>query len=234
MASLARETARETLYVAGLDTSLSKAQLREALFYRFSRYGQVVDVVCMKRQRRLRGQAWVVFRDTSDATRALAGAQGKMLLGRRMRLDFARVKSNATAVRDGTWLPVSARGEGCGADGKPSKSVADLAPLMPRTQTAFLVIRDLPPEANEAAMAALFGQYKGFLGVKRGVKGEVEEHPAAASDGTNDVGMSAATPAGTSNAFTIEFSSASNAAIAQRGLSGFKLTPTDVLDIEFI
>ena len=62
MASLARETARETLYVAGLDTSLPKSQLREALFYRFSRYGQVVDVVCMKRQRRLRGQAWVVFR----------------------------------------------------------------------------------------------------------------------------------------------------------------------------
>ena len=47
--------------MAGLDTSLPKSQLREALFYRFSRYGQVVDVVCMKRQRRLRGQAWVVF-----------------------------------------------------------------------------------------------------------------------------------------------------------------------------
>jgi U2 small nuclear ribonucleoprotein B'' len=228
MAAMARETARETLYVAGLDTSLAKAQLREALFLRFSRYGQVVDVVCMKRQRRLRGQAWVVFRSTSDAARALAGAQGKMMLGRRMRLDFAKVKSNATAVRDGTWLPAGARREGCGADGKPPRSVADLVPLMPRAQTAFWLVQDLPTEANEAAIAALFGQYKGFLGVKQ--KKE-NGGGAAGQEQEEDVDMNAAAE---SNAFTIEFSSPANAATAQRGLSGFKLTPTDVLDIEFV
>ena len=77
MASLARETARETLYVAGLDTSLPKSQLREALFYRFSRYGQVVDVVCMKRQRRLRGQAWVC-----SAARATLPGHWLVLRGR--------------------------------------------------------------------------------------------------------------------------------------------------------
>ena len=122
-----------------------------------------------------------------------------------------------------------------GADGKPSKSVADLTPLMPRTQTAFLLIRDLPPQANEAAMAALFGQYKGSPWCEAGHQNSRERATSSSFRRYRRRGhMSAATPAGESNAFTIEFSSASNAAVAQRGLSGFKLTPTDVLDIEFI
>ena len=231
-----RETARETLYVAGLDTSISKKQMREALFYRFSRYGPVVDVVCMKRQRRLRGQAWVVFRTTTDAARALKEAQGKMMLGRRMRLDFARVKSNATAVRDGTWLPVSARPEGCGADGKPPRSVEDLTPLIPKAPTASLFVRDLPSEANEVVIAALFGQYKGFLGVQKA--GSSDKLVSQAHSTQEDVDMTdTSTPpsqASSLNAFTIEFSSTANASIAQRSLNGFKLTPTDILEIEFV
>ena len=102
-----------------------------------------------------------------------------------------------------------------------------MAPLMPKAQTAFLLVQDLPSEANEAAMAALFGQYKGFLGVKQ-KKGTGE----TGGEGGEEVVMDAA--GAKSNAFTIEFSSPANAATAQRALSGFKLTPTDVLDIEFI
>lgn len=233
---MARETARETLYVAGLDTSISKKQMREALFYRFSRYGPVIDVVCMKRQRRLRGQGWVVFRTTTDAARALKEAQGKMMLGRRMRLDFARVKSNATAVRDGTWLPVSARREGCGADGKPPRSVEDLTPLMPKARTASLFVRDLPSEANEAVIAALFGQYKGFLGVQKA--GNSDRLVNEARETQEDVEMMESdthhSQVSALNAFTIEFSSSANASTAQRSLNGFKLTPTDILEIEFV
>ena len=41
----------------------------------FSRFGQILDIICCKTYR-LRGQAWIVFNDIPSATSALRTMQG--------------------------------------------------------------------------------------------------------------------------------------------------------------
>ena len=202
-----------TVHVGNLDTKTSKRQLKEALYYRFARYGIVVDIVVMKRQQRLRGQAWVVFLSVDAATRCIQESQGKLLLGRKMKLAYARKKSNATAERDGTWIPVRSRPESTGADGKREINVrGEEAPQKGAPQTSSkLLVRDLPENATEEAMTALFGQFGQFLSVKKiDDDGDKESHD-----------------------MMVEFGTSAAANVAYRNLNGFRLTPTDLLEMEF-
>jgi len=216
MTSMAQQ--RPTIYCSNLDTSTSKPQLKEALFYRFARYGTVVDVVVMKRQKRLRGQAWVVFLTIDSASRCLQDAQGKLLLGRKMKLAYASKKSNATAERDGTWIPTHKRPENTGADGKEELNKRKEGDSNSETsqESSKLIVRDLPENATVEAITALFGQYNQFLSVK-----------LANEDGEEDDNE-------TNRNMLVEFGTSNAANVAYRNLNGFRLTPTDVLEMEFV
>ena len=194
-----------TVHVGNLDTSTPKRQLKEALFYRFARYGTVIDVVVMKRQKRLRGQAWVVFLSVGGASKCIQDAQGKLLLGRKMRLAYANKKSNATAERDGTWIPVRSRPKNAGADGKMNLGQQQGVQETSK-ETTKILLRDLPENATEDAMNALFGQFGQFLSLK-----QVEK-----------------------DSMIVEFGTANAANVAYKNLTGFRLTPTDVLEMEFV
>ena len=60
---------RETDLLCGL------AELKKCLYTIFSQFGKIIDVVALKTYR-LRGQAWVVFADTTGSTNALRSMQG--------------------------------------------------------------------------------------------------------------------------------------------------------------
>jgi len=210
------QQAQPTVYVSNLDTTTSKPQLKEALFYRFARYGTVVDVVVMKRQKRLRGQAWVVFLAVDAAAKCIQDAQGKLLLGRKMKLAFARKKSNATAERDGTWLPVHARPEKTGADGRPEINTNTSSSNNNTKETSKLLVRDLPPQATVEAITALFGQFAQFLSATLQADSEGDDEEESCRN------------------MLVEFGTSSAANVAYRNLNGFRLTPTDVLEMEFL
>lgn len=85
----------QTLHVGNLDDKVSKNELRRTLYEYFTQFGLVTDVVAVKSERG-RGQAFVVFDDVVIADSARRATEGKMLYGKRMRVQFAR--SNSFAV----------------------------------------------------------------------------------------------------------------------------------------
>ena len=218
-----------TIHVGNLCTSTPKRQLKEALFYRFARYGTVIDVVVMKRQKRLRGQAWVVFLQVNAAAVCIQDAQGKLLLGRKMKLAYAKKKSNATAERDGTWVAPHSRPKDTGADGQGEISVNKERPQQEGTSnestSSTLVIHDLPENATVEAMTALFGQFAQFLSVKKIDNDDNED------DGEMDAKKDEKDE---QNTMHVEFGTSNAANVAYRNLNGFRLTPTDVLEMEFL
>lgn len=84
-----------------LEERIKPEQLREALTEIFSEYGTVIDLVA-KRNLKAKGQAFVVFEDTEAATKAIEEVQGFELFEKPMHLDYARTKSDATVLKDGT------------------------------------------------------------------------------------------------------------------------------------
>ncbi|GAA5902243.1 hypothetical protein JCM6882_000483 [Rhodosporidiobolus microsporus] len=85
-----------TLYVSGLNFStVKKDELRRSLYVLFSTYGKVLDVV-HSREGKVRGSAWVVFRDLASSTAAMRGLDGESFYGKGLRISYAKSTSYAT------------------------------------------------------------------------------------------------------------------------------------------
>ena len=84
---------RQTLYIKNLDEKLHPNRLRELLYYSFSRYGPVLDIICV-RNIKLRGQAWVVFQDVATATLAKTKLEGFTLNGQAIDINYAKTTSD--------------------------------------------------------------------------------------------------------------------------------------------
>ncbi|GAA6041872.1 hypothetical protein JCM8097_004520 [Rhodosporidiobolus ruineniae] len=85
-----------TLYLSGLNYSVApKQELRRSLYSLFSTYGKVLDVV-HSREQRVRGSAWVVFRDLASSTAAMRALDGESFYGKGLRISYAKGTSYAT------------------------------------------------------------------------------------------------------------------------------------------
>merc|ERR1712113_298339 len=51
-----------------------------------------------------RGQAWIVFKETSSATNSLKSLQGFPFYNKPMRINYAKTKSDVVAKTDGTYV----------------------------------------------------------------------------------------------------------------------------------
>ncbi|KAI0489568.1 hypothetical protein F4859DRAFT_157184 [Xylaria cf. heliscus] len=99
----------QTLYVTNLPSAkINKGDLKTALYLLFSTYGPVLDVIALKTAK-MRGQAHIVFRDTHAATQAMRSLDGFHFLGKELKIQYAKSKSDTIAKLDGTYkLPGSA------------------------------------------------------------------------------------------------------------------------------
>ena len=90
-------TASNTIYLRNIPDSVSKNQLKQSLYELSSEYGVVIDIVALKTER-MRGQAFVVFRDEVVASRALQGLDGFSFYGNKLVAQYARKPSQATMI----------------------------------------------------------------------------------------------------------------------------------------
>jgi U2 small nuclear ribonucleoprotein B'' len=74
---------RARLYVSNLPDKLPKTDLRRNLYFLFTGYGPVLDVNAAKTTK-MRGQAFVVFRDVNAAAQAMRSLQGFEFFGKEM------------------------------------------------------------------------------------------------------------------------------------------------------
>lgn len=64
-----------TIYINNLNEKVQKEELKKSLYAIFSQFGQILDIVALKTLK-MRGQAFVIFKEIQSATNALRSMQG--------------------------------------------------------------------------------------------------------------------------------------------------------------
>lgn len=67
-----------TIYINNLNEKIKKDELKKSLYAIFSQFGQILDIVALKTLK-MRGQAFVIFKEIGSATNALRTMQGKFI-----------------------------------------------------------------------------------------------------------------------------------------------------------
>jgi len=214
----------QTVYVANLNESVNKQELRRSLYSLCSQFGRIMDVVALK-TRKMRGQAFIVFADIDSATQAKRTLNAFQFYGRPMRCDYARGKSHAVMKEDGTFgkpekkkeaKPKAAKADkpkaiaAAAADGEMDTADAP-EPVKPVVQenppNSILFLSNLPDETTDTMIEMLFQQLDGFKEVRQ-------------VDGRPDIAF-------------VEYESEDQAANAKDTLQNFKITPQNFMAIAF-
>ena len=65
------------------------SELKKSLYAIFSQFGQIMDIVALKNLK-MRGQAFVIFKEINSASTALKSMQGFPFYDKPMRIAYAR------------------------------------------------------------------------------------------------------------------------------------------------
>lgn len=214
----------QSLYINHLNEKVKKEELKKSLYAIFSQFGAILDIVALKTLK-MRGQAFVVFKDISSATNALRSMQGFPFYDKPMHISYAKGKSDAVAKEDGTYKPrmkkqveeeettttTKAAGKKSGTaekSGAPhGKSASSGQPTGREAPNKILFLTNLPTETNEMMLTMLFNQFPGFK--------EVRLVP-----GRSDIAF-------------VEFINEVQSSEARHSLQGFKITPNNAMKIAY-
>jgi len=220
----------QTIYINNLNERIKKEEIRKSLYAMFSQFGTVLDVVALKTLK-MRGQAFVVFKDIPSATRAMRSMQNFPFYDKPMRIQFAKGKSDIIAKIDGTYVEkikkktnekrkateeaVDASKKSKKSDQKPEKKKTDkkeegsAAHLQPKQQppNKILFVENLPEQTTDLMLSMLFQQFPGFKEVRM--------------------------VSGKSGIAFVEFESEIEAGVALNGLQHFKITQTHLMVISY-
>lgn len=224
----------QTIYINNLNEKVKKEELKKALYAIFNQFGSILDVVALKTLK-MRGQAFIVFKDIPSATNALRSMQGFPFYDKPMRIAYCKSKSDAVAKLDGTFVPRDKKRRERRDDTRkrPVKQLRQSVPIIPQAQpmqippqqqqqvpmmqvpsrpapevpNQILFLSNLPDETTEIMLSMLFQQFDGYK--------EVRLVP-----GRHDIAF-------------VEFENATQATKAKETLNGFKITPSNAMTITF-
>ncbi|XP_014216743.1 U1 small nuclear ribonucleoprotein A-like [Copidosoma floridanum] len=220
-----------TIYINNLNEKIKKEELKKSLYAIFSQFGQILDIVALK-SLKMRGQAFVIFKEISSATNALRAMQGFPFYDKPMRINYAKTDSDIIAKLKGTFSErpkkpkrvVPAADEEAKRAKKRAKEQAKqqqmgyapgALPQMGMTNAAvpeqppnqILFLTNLPDETSEMMLSILFNQFPGFK--------EVRLVP-----NRHDIAF-------------VEFENEVQSGAAKDALQGFKITPSHAMKISF-
>ncbi|KNC26444.1 U1 small nuclear ribonucleoprotein A [Lucilia cuprina] len=207
----------QTIYINNLNEKIKKEELKKSLYAIFSQFGQILDIVALKTLK-MRGQAFVIFKEIGSASNALRTMQGFPFYDKPMRIAYAKTDSDVVAKIKGTFKerpkklkpPKPVQPVEDKKDKKKKTSNAENA--NPNTQTEqppnqILFLTNLPEETNEMMLSMLFNQFPGFK--------EVRLVP-----NRHDIAF-------------VEFATELQSNAAKEALQGFKITPSHAMKITF-
>ncbi|TDG43254.1 hypothetical protein AWZ03_010311 [Drosophila navojoa] len=207
----------QTIYINNLNEKIKKEELKKSLYAIFSQFGQILDIVALKTLK-MRGQAFVIFKEIGSASNALRTMQGFPFYDKPMRIAYSKSDSDIVAKLKGTYKerpkkvkpPKPVPGVEEKKDKKKKQTSAENA--NPNTQTEqppnqILFLTNLPEETNEMMLSMLFNQFPGFK--------EVRLVP-----NRHDIAF-------------VEFTTELQSNAAKEALQGFKITPTHAMKITF-
>ncbi|XP_068618568.1 U1 small nuclear ribonucleoprotein A isoform X1 [Battus philenor] len=211
-----------TIYINNLNEKIKKEELKKSLYAIFSQFGQILDIVAMKTLK-MRGQAFVIFKEISSATVALRSMQGFPFYDKPMRIQYSKTDSDIIAKVKGTFQerPKRPKVPRTSEDGKKKKNKDANRSVIPgfgqpnmlnnvnaeQPPNQILFLTNLPDETSEMMLSMLFNQFPGFK--------EVRLVP-----NRHDIAF-------------VEFANEMQSAAAKEALQGFKITPTHAMKITF-
>ena len=83
----------ETLYINNINEKIKPDLLRENLYYLFIQFGDVLEIN-IRKSKKMRGQAFIVYKDINEATRAKISLDNFLFFGSRIRVNYAKKKSD--------------------------------------------------------------------------------------------------------------------------------------------
>lgn len=160
------------------------ADIEDALRTIFSRFGTILDIV-VRSTHKLRGQAWIVFEHSADASKAMQDLEGFPFMKKPLRIASAKSKSDAVARIDGTYSEeaVEARRQerrdawaarqqeqkerlqGGSSRQKQKRSSA-------ATSNCTILVENIPREANEGMLVLVFQRFPGLKEVRMMSEGQ--------------------------------------------------------------
>ncbi|GBG34589.1 U1 small nuclear ribonucleoprotein A [Hondaea fermentalgiana] len=234
------ETPSHTLYLRGLEEKVHPDRIKLMLYTAFSRYGTILDIVCSRRNK-LRGQAWIIFKEVLQATEAKKAMTGATMYGKEIRIEYAKTKSDVIARLDGTFKPRVKRKPEDGATQGPKRPDAAPAKMIKSDtngsqeptsaaesgsvpmDTSEGPINPAQPEVEAPPHKVLFLQNLPSEASKEALEILFKQFP-----GLEGVRYFAA-----KNVAFVDFDSVENAKLAKDGSQGFKLTATHEVHAAF-
>ncbi|CRL02449.1 CLUMA_CG015081, isoform A [Clunio marinus] len=204
-----------TIYINNLNEKVKKDELKKSLYAIFSQFGQILDIIALKTLK-MRGQAFIIFKEISSATNALRTMQGFPFYDKPMRINYSKTESDVIAKAKGTFKERAKKPKVQKIqEEKKAKKPKSMDPTQAAIQSSnaeqppnqILFLTNLPDETNEMMLSMLFNQFPGFK--------EVRLVP-----GRHDIAF-------------VEFASEIQSGAAREALQNFKITPTHSMKISF-
>uniref|UniRef100_A0A3Q3DWP5 Small nuclear ribonucleoprotein polypeptide B2 n=1 Tax=Hippocampus comes TaxID=109280 RepID=A0A3Q3DWP5_HIPCM len=193
-----------TIYINNINDKVKKEELKRSLYALLSQFGQIVEIVAMKTMK-MRGQAFVVFKELAAATNALRQLQGFPFYNKPMRIQYAKTDSEVITKVKGAH---GDRDKKKDKKKKPQEAALTLTRQVPDNPPNYILfLSNLPEETNEMMLSMLFNQFPGFK--------EVRLVP-----GKHDIAF-------------VEFEGEMQAGVAKDALQGFRITATCAMKITF-
>ncbi|XP_026223729.1 U1 small nuclear ribonucleoprotein A-like [Anabas testudineus] len=148
-----------TIYINNLNEKIKKDELKKSLYAIFSQFGQILDIL-VARNLKMKGQAFVIFKEVNSASNALRSMQGFPFYDKPMRIQYAKQDSDIIAKMKGTYVErdrkkekkktkgPDAAGSKKGASGAAAAMVAGVPAAMP----------GMPPMSQAPRMMHMPGQ----------------------------------------------------------------------------
>nr|6F4G_B Chain B, U1 small nuclear ribonucleoprotein A [Drosophila melanogaster]6F4G_E Chain E, U1 small nuclear ribonucleoprotein A [Drosophila melanogaster]6F4H_A Chain A, U1 small nuclear ribonucleoprotein A [Drosophila melanogaster]6F4H_C Chain C, U1 small nuclear ribonucleoprotein A [Drosophila melanogaster]6F4H_E Chain E, U1 small nuclear ribonucleoprotein A [Drosophila melanogaster]6F4I_A Chain A, U1 small nuclear ribonucleoprotein A [Drosophila melanogaster]6F4I_B Chain B, U1 small nuclear len=86
----------QTIYINNLNEKIKKEELKKSLYAIFSQFGQILDIVALKTLK-MRGQAFVIFKEIGSASNALRTMQGFPFYDKPMQIAYSKSDSDIVA-----------------------------------------------------------------------------------------------------------------------------------------
>jgi len=142
----------QTIYINNLNEKVKKEELKKSLYALFSQFGPILDVVAMKTLK-MRGQAFIVFKDIVSASNAIRQMQGFKSYDKPMKIQYSKSKSDIVARMDGTYVPKEKRKKQQEKKRKAEAVEADSITTMAKRQEREKA-KPLEPSSMEESAAA--------------------------------------------------------------------------------
>lgn len=241
----------QTIYINNLNEKIKKDELKKSLYAIFSQFGQILDITALKTLK-MRGQAFVIFKDINSATNALRSMQGFPFYDKPMRIAYSKKDSDVIAKMKGTFVerPKKKKMEDdeVRGDSKRKKkqaqnraaaqaaAAAAAAPVQQVVQPmppAMAGVNSTPAAATPAAPTTIPEQPPNQILFLTNLPEETTEMMLSMLfnqfPGFKEVRL---VPGRHDIAF-VEFENEIQSAAAKDALQGFKITPTNAMKISF-